>query len=315
MTNAPRDAWRDPSSRPVATIPTRTVAVILHYAREEMTAACVAALERSTEPVRVVIVDNASPDGSGERVRARFPQHDFLPIAHNLGYAGGNNRGIEWALAQGAERVLVINDDAEAAPDCVAQLNAALDADAQAGAAAPTMVHGGGEPSGGSVVWWGGGRFDRLRVLGTHEGAGRTLTRHLSEVGMSAQRATALCGCAILFRAEALRQAGTFREDFGSYVEDLELSVRFTRAGWRLLYVPSALLVHKVSHPEPEAAAWKIRLRDRNRRRLARRHLGVGGRLLFLGWFLPTRLALFARYLLRGDWARARAIVAGLLDR
>jgi len=283
----------------------RTVAIVLNYQREEMTAACVAALEASTEPPRVLIVDNASPDGSGERLRARFPQHAYLQTGGNLGYAGGNARGMAWALDQGAERIFVVNDDAEPDPHCVALLNAALDADRGAAVASPMMLHE--EPA--NVIWWGGGRFSALRVMGTHEGYG---TRAPSVEDSPAPFAvTSLCGCAMMFRADAVRALGGFREDFGSYVEDLELSVRYTKAGLRLLYVPRARVVHKVPYPEPRTAAWKIVARDRNRRRLARLHLSVFERVRFWGFFFPSRAVLVGVAMVRLDGERVRALVEG----
>lgn len=286
---------------------TRTVAIVLNYAREELAAACILSLERSTRPPRVLIVDNASPDGSGERLRQRFPRHDFLQTGENLGYAGGNARGMTWALEQGAERVFVVNDDAELSAHCLACLHAALDADPEAAAASPTMLHE--TPAG--VVWWAGGQFSVTRVMGSHEHAGELLEGALWSTE-APRSVTSLCGCAILFNAEAIRTLGGFREDFWAYAEDVELSRRYVRAGRRLLHVPQARLVHKVPRPEPTPTAWKIAYRDRNRRRIARAHLTVPEQLRFWAFFLPSRALLFAGYVLTADLSRARGIWRGL---
>ena len=286
----------------------RTIAVVLNYEREEMTALCVAALERSTTPVGILIVDNASPNGSGARLQARFPQHDFLQTGANLGYAGGNARGMTRALAAGAERVFIVNDDAEAAPNCLALLHEALDADPGAAAASPMMLHA--TPPG--IVWWAGGRFNATRVMGSHEGAGVPVTEFADADGPP-RSVEVLCGCAMLVKAGALRELGGFREEFWAYAEDLELSVRYVRAGRRLLFVPRARLVHHVAFPEPEASGWKIARRDQNRRRIAALHLGVLERVRFWSFFVPSRVALLARYLVRGDLERARGFVRGLI--
>jgi GT2 family glycosyltransferase len=287
---------------------------VLNWCAEEDTAACVRALE-AQQGVRVttLIVDNASPDGSGERLARLFPGSSFLQTEANLGYAGGNARGIAWALEQGAEYVFVINDDAEADPGCVATLVGALEAEPGAAAAAPTIVHA--VPR--DVVWWAGGRFDPVRALGMHEGFGRALGElpaH-SRPGAAPRDVSSLSGCAMLLRAGVVRTLGGFREDFFAYVEDTELSVRWRSAGWRLLHVPSALAVHRVAWPEPEPAAFRIRLRDRNRRRLARLHLRALERLRFSAWFAASRCVLAASYALRGDGARLTAIVRGAFER
>lgn len=284
-----------------------TVAIVLHFRREVMTTACVESLEQSSAPLRILIVDNESADGSADRLRARFPQHAHLSTGKNLGYAGGNVRGIQWALAQGADRVLVINDDAAVDPAMLGALHAALDADPLAAAAAPSIVH----ESPANVVWWAGGHFDAWRISGIHEGFGKPLA---PSAATDAPRAvTFLSGCCLLIRADAIKQLGAFREDFGSYIEDVELSLRYTKAGKRLLYVPAARAIHKVEFPEPAPAAWKIVNRDKNRRRVARLHFGAVERLRFYAVFAVTRLVLALRYLMRGDLVRVRAIVRGAL--
>jgi GT2 family glycosyltransferase len=284
-----------------------TIAIVLHFRREAMTAACVRSLEQSTAPLRILIVDNESADGSAERLRTMFPQHAHLSTGANLGYAGGNVRGIEWAIAQGAERVLVINDDAEVAPEMLQQLHAALDADPQAAAAAPSIVH----ETPVNVVWWAGGHFDAWRISGIHEGFGQPLAA--SAATDSPRAVTFLSGCCLLIRTDVIQQLGAFREDFGSYVEDVELSLRYTRAGKRLLYVPAANAIHKVRFPEPAPAPWKIVNRDRNRRRVARLHFGAFARIRFYAVFAVTRALIGLGYVLRGDFARAGAIVRGAL--
>lgn len=284
----------------------RTVAIVLNYQREALTAACVESLERSDTPVEVLIVDNASPDGSGARLRARFPQHAYLESGGNLGYAGGNARGTEWALATGAERVFIVNDDAEVAPDCLRRLHAALDADPTAAAASPLITYA--DPA--DRIWWGGGEFSALRVMGSHEHAGERLNAVHTAAGPRA--VSALCGCAMLITRDALTTLGGLRADFWAYAEDLELSVRYTRAGRRLLFVPAARVQHKVPYPESAPAGWKIALRDRNRRRIARLHLTRSERALFWLFFLPSRAVRLLQYALLGDRDRLRGIAAGL---
>lgn len=288
----------------------RVTAVVLNYCREADTVACVAALERSVGvDLSILLVDNGSPDGSGARLHARFIRHDFLQTGANLGYAGGNARGMDRAIQGTPDFVLVLNEDTEVAPDMIARLCAALDADARAAAAAPLMTHE-GTPA---RVWWGGGTFDLTRALATHDRAGRLA----SEIADSPEaiEVSSLCGCCILFRAEPLRHIGGFAADFDTYGEDVELSLRLRRAGYRLLFVPGARILHKVTHPEPAPTPRKIRLRDRNRRRIVRMHYSLAERLRFGAWFYPTRLVHAIRYIVQRDRDRLRALWAGLTER
>jgi GT2 family glycosyltransferase len=110
-----------------------------------------------------------------------------------------------------------------------------------------------------------------------------------------------------------LHRLGGFVEEYFAYVEDVELSLRLRRAGYTLLYQPSARVLHRVAPVPTEPSPFQIRQRDRNRRRLVRDHYGPGARLQFALWFYPTRAARLVQYLSAGDWPRVRAVWEGAL--
>ena len=70
----------------------------------------------------ILIVDNGSPDGSGARLHARYPNADYLQTDRNLGYCGGNNLGLKRAMDGGADYVLVLNNDTVVEKSCVREL-------------------------------------------------------------------------------------------------------------------------------------------------------------------------------------------------
>jgi GT2 family glycosyltransferase len=287
----------------------RVAAVVLNYCREALTVACVESLEAQQPAPEIVVVDNASPDGSGARLQARFPRHQFIQTGANLGYAGGNNRGIDFALARGAHYVLVINEDAEIDAGCIGLLVSALESDPRAGVAVPTVVHADAP----DVVWWVDGFLDAKRALALHRHFGWKLDALPAALrpGASPRDVPIISGCALLMRADALRALGGFREDYINYLEDSELSVRWTRAGQRLVHVPSAIVRHKVTYPPPPPTPYQIRMRDRNRRKFARECLRMGERVAFHAWFWPSRAIIAARYVVTGDVARLRALAQG----
>lgn len=287
----------------------RVLATVLNWCAAEDSAACVRSLMVDTSAVvDVLIVDNASPDGSGEVLRAQFPEHHHLQTGSNLGYAGGNLRAMEWALVRNYEFILIINDDAEVAPGCVGALVDALVNSPRAGAAAPTIVH-----HGTNIVWFAGGERSHLKAMGSHSHFGQTVEQTRQSESQT-HAVSFLSGCCVMFRAQTLRECGGFREEFFAYVEDLEISLRFTRAGWSLLYVPAATASHKVPYPAKGDSAFAIRLRDVNRRRLVKLHYGIAEKLGFALWFYPTRLVHLARYVATRDKARISAIWNGMTE-
>jgi GT2 family glycosyltransferase len=279
--------------------------VLTHGGAEAITAACIESL-LSQDYARhtVLLVDNASFDGSGARLRDRFPQIQYLNTGANLGYTGGNNRGIERALQQGADYLMVLNNDTVLEPNCVSTLMAsARDAD-RLGAIAPKILYW-DDPK---RIWFAGGDFSLARAIGTHRSE-----LQLDDPAESPRLddITFATGCCFLMPAAVARELGGFREDFFIYCEDAELSLRLVRAGYRLYYQPAARLFHREKPRRGLSSPFATVQRDRNRRRLVRQHYTTWQRVVFAFWFYPTRAVRLAQYLLRGDWTGARAVVAG----
>lgn len=289
--------------------------VVLNWNAEHDTAACLDSfLAQQGVRTTILLVDNASTDGSADRLRQRYPMVHYLQTGANLGYSGGNNRGIAWSVAHGAEWILVVNNDTVAAPDCLRRLLDAAMRDPRLGAVAPLIVrHDAPER-----VWFAGGHFDRVRGIGVHDREGELVERVLpqgsTDVG-ECRLVSFLTGCCLLLRPAALREVGVFPESFFAYGEDVELCLRLRGGGWRIGWVPAARLAHRVPPVGAPPTADQIRLRDRNRRRLVRLHYPVAWRIAFGLWFWPTRLIHLARYALRGDAVRVRGLLAGMRER
>jgi GT2 family glycosyltransferase len=289
--------------------PPRVTAVVLNWCGEEHAAACLRSLLAGDYPaLTILLVDNGSPDGSGARLHAAFPGVAYLQTGANLGYTGGNNQGIRWAMDGGADYVLVLNNDTVVEPAAVSRLVEAASCGQRVGAVAPKILY----LAAPDRIWFGGGSISRVRGLGVHHRCGQ---RDDPAADERLEDITFVTGCCCLLSADAIRHARGFAEDFFAYVEDVELSVRLSQGGFRLVYQPAARVLHRVS-PDRSAAPspFQIRHRDRNRRRLARRHFGPLDRLRFTAWFYPTRLAWLAWYTGSGDWARAGAVWRGMTE-
>lgn len=282
------------------------VAVVLNWCNAPDTLACIESLRADGLPYeRIILVDNASPDGSGARLQAQLPQVRYIANGENSGYAGGNNVGVQHALRTDAHWILVLNNDTLVERGMLATLHATGAADPSCAAVAPKILRA-DEPA---RLWFDGGDFVPYGAIG------RARREHEHD-RLPEQRDPASCtfltGCALLLRREAIARYETlFDPTYFAYVEDAELSRRLRRDGWRLLYEPRARLLHKVPPIGAEPPIWAIVRRDRNRRRLAATHFGLLERLQFACWFYPTRLVRIAQYLAKGDGPRARAVFDG----
>jgi GT2 family glycosyltransferase len=213
------------------------VAVVLNTNRRDDTLACLASLARSTyRNLSILVLDNASTDGSAQAVHAAYPDAKVLVLTENRGYAGNNNVGIAAALEAGAAWVFVLNEDTEVAPDCVARLVAAGESEPRVAMTGPMVYH-----------------FDERDVIqsaGVALGAAwdsQHLGKNESDRGQfpETRPVLALSGCAILVRAEAIRDFGALDERFFYYWEETDWCLRAARHGWTLLHVPRARLWHK----------------------------------------------------------------------
>ncbi len=218
----------------------RVLIIVLNWNGGDDTLACLASLAQLDYPaVAVLVVDNGSTDASVAAIRAAHPWVRLIETGTNLGYAGGNNVGLRDALGQGFDYALLLNNDTEVAPDFLTQLVAVCEQDATVGAAGPKIyLH-----DRLTTLWSAGG------VIGWRDG-GRTMMRGLNQPDMGQfdvlQEIDYAPGCAVLVRRQALLDAGLLDERFGMYYEETEWCVRIRRAGWRIVYVPTSRVWHKV---------------------------------------------------------------------
>ena len=262
--------------------------------------------------LRVLVVDNASSDGSPQMVRDEFPGVELLALPENRRFAGGNNEGLRRALDAGADAVMLLNNDVVADPKMIAKLLAALDEQPDAGAAAPLIYFA--PPS--DRIWYGGGRCRPWLAHSSHRGLrdrDRGQYRSIEDTGY-------LTGCCLLARAEAWRKVGLLDERYFIYAEDADWSLRARAAGFRLLFVPTARLWHRVSASSANAtgghsmSAWKVYQRLRANVTLWARHAHGLARLTWLPALLAQQAAYAVYLLARGQAAAALAVPRALAD-
>lgn len=211
--------------------------VILNTNRREDTLACLASLQEGQYPnTKIIVLDNASTDGSVEAIHAQFPAVQILPLTDNRGYAGNNNVGVRYALEHGADWVLVLNEDTLLDPKCISEMMRHAESNPRIGIVGPMVYHA-DEPT---VIQSAGGRLGPKWAsihLGQNEpDNGQYAAPHTVEW---------ISGCAIMLRRAVLEQIGLLDERFFYYWEEVEWCVRASRAGWRIEHVPAARLWHK----------------------------------------------------------------------
>jgi GT2 family glycosyltransferase len=295
-----------------ATSSGRAAVVVVNWNGREDTLACLASLQSiDYAPLDVLVVDNGSTDGSVPAIRAAFPRVGLIETGRNLGFAGGNNAGIEAALAAGADFVLLLNNDTVVSPGLLRELIVVARSAPDIAAVSPKIYYQ-AEPK---RVWYAGSRWVSRRATFEHIGQD-TVDSGEAEDGQPVETEYA-CGCAMLLPAAALRRVGLLDDALFLLYEETDWCFRARRAGLRCLFAPRARLWHKVSasfggRRSPLYTYFDVR----NRLLWAERHLPPGQRARVWLWALGRAceplpgalkaLALLGRLRLREAYWEAR---------
>jgi GT2 family glycosyltransferase len=235
--------------------------VVLHYLGAEETKACLESLSKQHyKNARVLILNNGSPDNSGDLAAAAFPQFDYHRLPDNLGFAGGCNAGIAYCVERGAHWVWLLNNDTRVHVDSLSKLVAAAQRNPNAGLLGAQVY----TPDGDTFVASGGGEIDFRK--------GKTYERKTPSDGHEMQ-CDWISGCNLLVRLAAFSSVGGFEEKFFLYFEDTDLCYRLGMAGWKSLLVPSARVDHIGKRStEGKRATWRHYYYIRNRLLFFHRH-------------------------------------------
>lgn len=283
--------------------PVTTLAVIIvSWNVRDLLRACLRAVEASLAGAaigyEILVVDNASADGTPAMLRAEFPRVRLLEPGANLGFAGGNNLGLREVLHEGRARyVLLLNPDAEPLGDAIPRLVRALEARPELVAVGPMLRYPDGSAQASrrrfpvpATLFWESTALDRLWPA--NPWARRY--RCADAPDDVAQPVGWLVGAALLVRAEAVAAAGLLDERFFMYSEELEWQHRLQLAGcgsqaWpgrepepsRIWYVPEAVVVHHEGKSSGQAVARRHISFSRSKVLLAR---------MWYGWRLAALL-------------------------
>ncbi len=229
--------------------------VVLNYDTREHLRACIESVRREgsttlAEPAgpinsELIVVDNASNDGSAEMVEAEFPWVRLIRAPRNGGFAYGNNLAIPTARGRA---VLLLNPDAELTPGAAGVLLAHLDAHHDEAVVGPKLVRDDGSihlacrrsfPS-PAVAFY---RLSGLsRLFPRSPRFGRYNLTYLEPDWET--EVDAVTGACMLIRRQAIERVGLLDERFFMYGEDLDWCWRFKEAGWKVRYVPSVVVRH-----------------------------------------------------------------------
>jgi hypothetical protein len=254
----------------------------------------------------IVVVDNGSQPSPRQRITREFSSVTYLETAVNLGYAGGNNVGLRYALARGHEYIFVLNNDTIVEPDVLRRAVAVAEEDPRIGVLG-IKVMSWDQPD---QVWIAYGqvtyRQGLVRLIG-----------YLSSDTFHEQKDVEwVPGTAMLFSRCALETVGLFDEEFFAYHEDVDWCTAAREQGFRVVYAPVARIYHKGHRSSGGKGHVTLRqyLAGRNMVFYVRKHATPRQAAKFVFFQLATLPFQYLRRLLTGEQAGVSLKVRGMLD-
>lgn len=252
--------------------------VLLNWRGWQDTLSCIQSLKRSDYAnLQIVVVDNDSRDESVSQIRESYPDVALIETGRNLGFAGGNNVGISFALDNKADYVFVLNNDTYVAPDCVSHLVNFAISYPRAALLGPKIYDAGtevyrqwaikGRLSFWSILWI----LSPFRRLIYHT----AFFRNFFYTGDQIAQVYAIPGSAMFFSAEVLRKIGLFDEQTFLYWEEFIVAEKLYRSGLPTYVVPQAVIWHKESASISKIGARKFIENVKSESYFFRNYLGL----------------------------------------
>jgi len=199
--------------------------------------------------MQIFVVDSGSTDGTVEELSKLNIK--VKKLDKNYGFVKGNNIGIEEALEEGFDYIAIQNDDTLVDSNLVKNILLEHQKNDKAGAISPKIYFAKGfeyhkkykDSDLGHVIWYAGGLMDWKNIYGSNRGVDEVDHGEFDKT----EETDFATGCFVMYKAKALKEVGFFDEKYFAYMEDVDLSQRMKKAGWKVLYSPRGFMWHKVS--------------------------------------------------------------------
>lgn len=284
--------------------------ILVNYNGKQYNEACIESILASPSVCdkKIIVVDNASRDDSMEILHRRYDNDSrlvLIPLEDNYGFSYANNVGMSQAIEEGADYVLLLNNDTEIDADMLARLEECAQRHPDS-MIVPKIYYSDRR----DVIWSAGGKVSPLIRKVSHIGVDQ-VDRGQFEEETEIEFAT---GCALLIPKGVIERTGLLDEDFFLYYEDTEYSFRLTGMGISIYYCPKAVMYHKVGAStkgeDSPLCAYYI---ARNWLLCNRKHLG-SRYPLFLAYYVVNRVVCCLLWLVHGKTALVKATIRGIRD-
>jgi len=286
--------------------------VLVNLNSYEDTLLCIESLQTITYPnIEIILVDNGSKDYSGTRLLEKFPCVTYLRSDENLGFTGGNNLGIDYALKSGCKHILLLNNDTTVTPGFLEPLVDRLETDPKIAAVGGKIYYAPSARNGSTNILWYAGSYRKWHSGFSHYGVDK---QDQGDFDIAAEVPYA-CGCLMLMRGDTIRQIGSLSNEYFIYWEEADWCERAREAGYVSFYEPKSVINHnfKSSNLGKETPFHNY-LQFRNAFIFSSKHHRGLRRVQFLLFYPVLALYRLIQDLRFNNTRGAKAIVWGIFD-
>ncbi len=249
----------------------------------------------------ILLVDNASSDGSESILRERYPDINFIQTGENLGFAGGNNVGIKFALENDADYVWLLNNDTVVDSEALSELVKVAEK-SESNAIVGSKIYFYNEPK---KIWFAGGIWRKNKLFASHFGDGEVDVGQYDKIC----EVDYITGCSLLVKSTVIKEIGMMNEKYFMYWEDVDWGATVHKKGWKNIHVPTSFVWHKISSSMKKQSHKQV-------------YYFIRGSLLFFQKYAPERLPLVFIVIIRdilfsfkkGQRDIANSYIKALLD-
>ncbi|MFY0687751.1 MAG: glycosyltransferase family 2 protein [Cyclobacteriaceae bacterium] len=271
---------------------------------------CLDSLAKCTYPnLNIVIIDNGSNEGDVIEIKSSDNEFHLICLSSNRGFTGGNNVGIEYALKENFDYVMLLNNDTEVEPDFIDHLVDEISQDDSIGAIQPKI----NQLPERSRIWNGGGTLDKIWGRSRTIGFGKTDSGQFDQL----REVDWITGCCLMVKSSVIREVGILDDDFFAYHEDVDWSIRMRKKGFRLLYNGKSVIYHEAGvatrSEKPSGmrtSAFVYYLNFKNRLLVVKKH--SMNKLVHATVILIDAVPYLGYFLMRGRISKFKAVIKGV---
>ncbi len=211
----------------------QVAAIILNFKVKKETLKCVESVQKSSyKNIEIIVVDNNSGDDLAREIK-KYSDVVFIQNKENLGFTGGNNVGIKYALSSNADYIFILNPDTLVDKNCISNL---INASSNGDILGPKIYF-----DKSHKIWYAGGKLDLANVLGTHRGVDEKDRGQFNQI----EETDYASGAAMFINRKVFESIGLFDVNYFLYYEDADFCIRAKKKDFKIVYVPEAIVYHK----------------------------------------------------------------------